>query len=245
MGVRYIHRATDGTWLYWTTYDDIKEFQPYQKNSSNTDPTQLNQDDSLDGSVEGEVDRDTTTEKCLIQPPEEPDILPTEDSLMPYEAPTATQQLRRMTMMEQASLPSMLREHTLQTADDDRDIQNSTPNPAQTLHTETAPVEKTMDKGYSSDASLSSHMDSTSDDDDQDPGFFTGSDAGTIQKVSISFFKCRTRKVQSISQKAQIVKLPKSCQNQHCLQHHPLRQIRYGRGITGIGTEVHIFRNTQ
>ena len=167
-GVRYIHRATDGMWSYWTTYDDIMEFQPYQENSSDTDANQLDHAESMDDSVDVAVDRDTTTEKYLIQPSEEEDILPTEDSTMPYADPTATQQLRRMTMADHVSMPPMLHEHTSQPADD-RDVQTDKSNQTRILNVETADAAKTADKGYSSNASLSSHMDSMIDDEDQDP----------------------------------------------------------------------------
>jgi transketolase N-terminal domain/subunit len=69
MKVRYINRTSDGTWLYWTTYDDIMEFVPYSSEKSVTEPAQLDQAELTDTAPPAMMATDITEKYYLRQPP--------------------------------------------------------------------------------------------------------------------------------------------------------------------------------
>ena len=60
MKVRYINCTLDGTWSYWTTYDDIMEFVPYSSDKSDRETTQMDQAELTDTSPPALIDTDIT-----------------------------------------------------------------------------------------------------------------------------------------------------------------------------------------
>ena len=225
MKVRYINRAPDGTWSYWTKYDDIMEFSPYETAITDIETDRLDQAELTGMSSPTDKLPDTTEEtadKYLIQPPEPPS--PTEAT--PEKDFTVSHEIDRRHMDEQTALTPVMQEHASPTsAAPTASVQDRPSDTILAPYTKTADAEPTEDRGYSSDASLSSHMDSMLDEDDQDP-FIPVPMRGRYKKSKYQFLQMPNSKSPVDLTESPDTKFPKTTRKSESLT-SPLPSTRY------------------